>query len=255
VMPLHRKVLAGCVAILSAGALRADGTEEISALLARSLELRCGPEQCADLIEIRCQGTVIYPSPAGDRVVPLAILARPASVFRLETGAGADRRVRSLDGEQATETLAAGEPTQLDAASRAGLRRTLDADEAFLLGRARAGDLRLEGVEAAGPGAAPGRLPESGFVALKLLGSEGAPLRLVLPAGGGLPLRLEYEVVGGTGPAGAASEVYSDWRPVDGMLVPFEVTVWSGSTAVAVFKYDSVQVVRSPPAERPATPP
>ena len=191
--------LAGGVAFLLSGATLADGTDDIAALMARSLEVRCGPEQCADLIEIRRQGTVIYPSPSGDRVVPLAILARPASVFRLETGAGADRRVRSLDGEQATETHAEGEPTLLDAASRAGLLRTLDADEAFLLRRARAGELRLEGIEATGPGATPGRVPETGLVALRILGSEGAPLRLVLPAGGGLPLRLDYENAPGRG--------------------------------------------------------
>ena len=92
-------------------------------------------------------------------------------------------------------------------------------------------------------------------MAVDLIGPDGAALRVVLPADGGLPLRLDYSVAGPPGSSRGASEIYSDWRPVQGMLLPFEVTVWSAAAPVAVFRYEAVEVVRSPPAASPAAAP
>jgi hypothetical protein len=69
--------------------------------------------------------------------------------------------------------------------------------------------------------------------AIEFNDDTGQSAMLHLDANTGLPRTLTYEGVNVTGPPVMVQEEYADFRPVDGIQVPFKVTITQGGRTFA----------------------
>jgi hypothetical protein len=77
----------------------------------------------------------------------------------------------------------------------------------------------------------------------------GSLYRLVVPVGGGLPLRVDYQTTSATGEVHDYSDVFARWRIVDGLLFPAEVILFHETQAITAARYETISVIlASPPA-------
>ncbi len=217
--------------------------DEARNLLREVQRSRGGIDRMAQVVEIRRQGELVIATPEGERSIPLRVVVRSPGYLLFETGAGAEMVRREFKDGKAWEAEAGGQPRELSPGDAARLRDLVMVDEAFLVRSGLAGDLQITGVEDAGPGQVSPDLPAAGGRAVLLQNAAGAHYRLVLPAGGGLPLRVDYSVPGEQPDTRQAmSDVFVRWRVVEGLLFPAEVILYRDSRAVSAARYDSIEV-------------
>lgn len=68
--------------------------------------------------------------------------------------------------------------------------------------------------------------------------TDGPDIKIELEESSGLPFRKTYTTTGSRGATASIEELYEDWRVVDGLKVPFKITVQQNGKKVAE---DSVQ--------------
>lgn len=222
-------------------------------LLREAQRSRGGVTRMAQVVEIRRQGELVLATPDGERTIPLRVVVRPPGHLIFETGAGDDLVRREFKDGKAWDVLGDGQPRALSPEETARFPHLVMADEAFLVRSALAGDLRITGVEDAGPGQVPLDLPAAHGRAVLLQNAAGVGYRLVLPVGGGLPLRVDYSVPGDQPETEQAlSDVFTRWRVVKGLLFPAEVILYRDSRAISAARYSSIEVDLAP--ERPSPP-
>jgi hypothetical protein len=76
---------------------------------------------------------------------------------------------------------------------------------------------------------------------LEISAKEGETVKLQVDEKTGVPLKLSYQEAGPQGPA-AVDEVYSDWREVSGVRVPFAWTVMQGGQKYAEVKVQDYKI-------------
>jgi len=234
------------LAILPASALSAeDGTsaDEARELLEETLRSRGGVHEMGRVMEIKRQGELVIATAEGERRLPMSMTVRPPQDLMFESGEGEARVRREVIAGEGWETRGDGPRTGLDEAETAKLIGLSRVDEAFLARSALAGELEILGVEDAGPGQVDPELPAAAGRAIILRSPAGAEYRLVVPAGGGLPLRVDYRHGGESQQEDQLSDVFARWRIVDGLLFPAEVILYRGTQALTAGRYNEITVV------------
>ncbi|MCZ6600422.1 MAG: hypothetical protein O7A07_06240 [Acidobacteria bacterium] len=227
--------------------------KEAQDLLREAQRSRGGIVEMARVAEIRRQGELVLATSDGERIVPLRVVVRPPGHLVLETGAGDDLVRREFMDGKAWEVRSDGQPRELSPEEAARFRNLVMVDEAFLVGAALAGDLLITGVEDAGPGQVSLDLPAADGRAVLLQNTAGADYRLVLPVGGGLPLRVDYSLPGEQPDSEhALSDVFARWRVVEGLLFPAEVILYRDARAISAARYSTIEVELLP--ESPSSP-
>jgi hypothetical protein len=232
--------------------------QEARDLLQEAQRSRGGTAEMAQVAEIRRQGELVLATPDGERSIPLRVVVRPPGYLIFETGAGEDLVRREFVDGSGREVRDDGPPREFSPEEAARFGNLVLVDEAFLVRAALAGDLRITGVEDAGPGQVSLDLPAAEGRAVLLQNTAGAEYRLILPAGGGLPLRVDYSVSGEQPDSEQAlSDVFARWRVVKGLLFPAEVILFQGARAISAARYSSIEVDlvhESPPSPAVAQP-
>lgn len=223
-----------------------DETEPFIAL-ERLAAARGGVGLLDRLTQVRRKGILTVLNATGEQEMPISVFVQPPDQVRLETGAGDQIQIRVLDSTLAYQTVGRGAPVDLDVPGRDSLRRLALVDEAFLAGHARRGLLRVKGTEPAGDGQLPAEHESRGGTAIIIGVPTGSDVRLVVPVGGGLPVRMDYEMSDGRGGTRPASEVYRTWRVIEGIPFPFEIVLYVEGRAVTLLHYDTIEVSIDPP--------
>jgi hypothetical protein len=237
------------LATFSAGAVAADGdapVDEARQLLEETLRSRGGIHEMGRLMEIQRQGELVIATAEGEKRLPMLLTVRPPRDLMFESGEGEARVRREVIAGEGWETRGDGPRRQLDEAETAKLVRLSKVDEAFLARSALAGELDIIGVEDAGPGQVDPALPAAAGRAILLRGPNGAEYRLVVPEGGGLPLRVDYRYGGESEQDDELSDVFARWRIVDGLLFPAEVILYREAQALTAGRYEKITVVLDP---------
>jgi hypothetical protein len=187
----------------------------------------------------------------GEKHQRIEIEVEPPSRVRMVSGEAEDAVEQSVGPEGAFIRRGSGAPEPLGAAERGTLERILMTDEALLPLHALQGQVVILGVEAAGPGEVAPSLPAATGIAVRLADPAGSEMRLVVPEAGGFPLRLDYPRRTASGEEAWASDVYSDWRQVEGMSFPYQVFMFVGGQSPAMMRYETIEVELDPatPAE------
>ncbi|MFQ5766876.1 MAG: hypothetical protein ACE5ID_02705 [Acidobacteriota bacterium] len=206
------------------------------------LESRGGEASFGQLREIRRIGTLVVAVPGGEESMPFELTVRPPGHVRLSIGEGQDLVLKVLDPVHAYEVHGTAPESALTPLSRRSLQRAVRLDEAFLPYRTLHGSLEAVGVEEAGPGQLPAELVAAAGLAVKIREPDGSEIRLVLPPEGGLPRRVDYQARGEDGKMIPTSDVFRDWRVVDGMLFPFEVMLFVEQRGLMMVRYDKIEV-------------
>ena len=76
---------------------------------------------------------------------------------------------------------------------------------------------------------------------LEISSQDGESARLQVDEKSGMPLKLSYQEAG-TGGSGAVEQIYSDWREVGGVRLPFQWTVMQGGQRFADVKIQDYKV-------------
>jgi hypothetical protein len=224
----------------------AGSRAEASELLEETLRSRGGIEEMGRLTEIHRQGELVIATPQGEVRRPLLITVRPPEHMVFETGEGEEWVRRELESGDGWESRGESERTALSGEETATLMRLVQVDEAFLAHAALAGDLEILGVEDAGPGQVDPALPAAAGRAILLRTSDGSNYRLVVPDGGGLPLRIDYRYTDSSGTDEQISDVFARWRIVDGLLFPAEVILYRDGQALTAGRYETITVKTEP---------
>ena len=222
----------------------ADG--EARELLEETLRSRGGIEEMGRLAEVRRQGELVMATAQGEHRMPLLVVARPPHEMIFETGEGEEHVRREVTAGKGWETRGGGSRQELTGEQTARLLGLALVDEAFLVHSVLAGDLEISGVEDAGPGQVDPLLPAAAGRAVLLRSADGSRYRLVVPEGGGLPLRVDYDATGPSGEEQHFSEVFARWRIVDGLLFPAEIILFQGAQALSATRYETISVVLAP---------
>jgi hypothetical protein len=218
-----------------------------SKLLAKSiLEARGGVEEFGRLLEIRRIGTLTLATSQGEVSHAMRMTIRPPDRMIIETGEGSNLLRRVIAPGEAYQASGEQEPVEMDRESVDRLRHLMLVDEAFLPRNLLAGLLLAHGLEPAGPGEVPSGLPAAGGLAIMVRDPADVSYRLVVPEGGGLPLRLDYDSRGPDGELRNISDVFGAWREVDGLLFPFEIMMFQGGKGVAMVRYDRIEIDLAP---------
>jgi hypothetical protein len=220
--------------------------QEARALLHQVLEARGGVESFWRLAEVRRYGTLVIATSNGERSLALRMTVRPPDRLTLETGDGDELVRRTLGPSGAYQTTGGGEPVEIDASDTDHLRRLIRIDEAFLVRNALAGVLRPMDVGPAGPGQLPEDMEVVSGRSIRIRGPQGQDYRLVLPEEGGLPRRIDYASHGPEDEKRDVTDLFMDWRDVDGLLFPFETVMFEGGKARMLVRYDRVEVDLAP---------
>jgi zinc protease len=74
---------------------------------------------------------------------------------------------------------------------------------------------------------------------LEISSKDGESVRLEVDEKTGMPAKTSYQEAGGQGPV---SQIFADWRDVDGIRLPFEWTTMQGDKKFATVKIDSYKI-------------
>ena len=79
----------------------------------------------------------------------------------------------------------------------------------------------------------------AGAGALEISSKDGESVRLEVDENTGMPAKASYQEAGGQG---SVSQIFGDWRDVDGIRLPFEWTTMQGDRKFATTKIDNYKI-------------
>lgn len=215
-------------------------------LLQKALEERGGAAAMSGLLEIRREGELLTAQRDGEHLTPLVMMVRPPDTLFIETGSGEERYRQELEAGKGWETRGVEPRSPLGVDAAAMLRSLILVDEAFVLSAALAGTVEVVGVEEAGPGQVDVSLPAAYGRAVLLRGTGGREYRMVFPEGGGLPLRVDYQVTREDGTVEELSDVFARWTRTDGLLFPGEVVLFKAGRPVSAARFPTITLKMKP---------
>lgn len=193
------------------------------AIVARAIDAKGGLEKLRAVRTVTAKATTTVFTPQGTVKTDTVTYIEYPDRFRVEAALPMGRIVQVYAGGQAWidgPTGAQEAPPPVRDEFRASVQR----DVIPMLLRAAAGELRMRPLPAA---AEDGRAVE----AVELSAADLDPVRLYVEAGTGLILKQAYQTRGAGG-AETTEELFSDYRPVDGLTVAFKAVVRRGGATV-----------------------
>ncbi len=219
-------LLAGLAPALRGKGPAAASLEEI---LSRYYQARGGLDKLRALKGCRMSGTITLAEEG--LTLPLVVWRKRPDRLRVETTLAGQTSIQAFDGRQAwwlVPALAAEARAMPPERERFFRRQSRFADP--LVSWKEAGS-RLELLDGEADG---------GGSALKLTAANGREVLFAIDAASGL-LRASA-LPGNAGAEGAAEVLYGDWRPVDGLQMPFAIENRAGGRTRVRIVLDAVQI-------------
>ena len=222
---LARTTVAAAALIALASPAQAQTVDEI---VARNLEAKGGVQKLRETASVRLTGTATLQGQTG----PTLSLSKRPNMMRREITLGGQKLVQGYDGTTIWMALPNAPAQELPAGPQADLfKRNVEFDSAFLDWQKKGSKIELKGKETEG-----GRE----LIHLVLTPKDAPPLHYYLDAKTGLEAKVVMEV---KDPSikGALETRFSDYRSIDGRMIPFVMTQMLNGQQFAQIRVEKVE--------------
>lgn len=206
------------------------GAQTVDDLVARNLKAKGGAEKWRSIQTLKMSGTVT----ASGMDLPIVVLAKRPNLMRQEVTLQTGRIVQAYDGTRAwmVNPLRGVATPQVVTGPEAALARDQADFDGDLI------DYKAKGnrVELVGPETIDGRKVDH----LKVTRKNGTTRDIYLDADTGLDVRTSMTIDQNGQPLAITTDL-SDYRPVDGIMVPFSVEQRAGGTLLAQITIQHVE--------------
>jgi outer membrane lipoprotein-sorting protein len=224
------------VALLSSAAPAAAQT--VDELIARNLEARGGEEKLRALQTMRINGTVTVQG----MDVPITVMAKRPNLMRQEMQIQDKKVVTAFDGATAwmiNPMLGSGEPQEIIGPQAELTRDQSDFDGSLLDYRKKGHTVEL--VKGDGPQGTEKLEDGTAVYHLKVTRSNGRIQHYYLHADRGIEVKQSSEVEGPDGQKMLVEQELSDYREIDGIMVPHSVKSLMDGTPVVTMKVEKIE--------------
>jgi len=238
--PLHRTAAFVAAFFVSVGIAQAQvavppgapAGPTLDEIIAKNINSKGGLEKIKATTTVRMTGKLTALDPTGREVTgPMVVLAKRPNMMRRETTRGAERIVNGFDGTSLWMVVGNMPVQEAPASQAAYARQDAEFDSVFVDYRAKGAVILL-----AGKAAVDGKDAWH----LKVTKKGGPPQDYFLDAETGLEKKVSVAIDGGGNTATIVTEL-SDYRDVDGRMVPFMTRQIVDGTVRATIAMEKVE--------------
>lgn len=223
-----RAVLVSAI-LMAAAAAGAQTAEEI---VARNLEAKGGAEKLKAINSMKMTGRMTMQG----KTLPLVIYSKRPNLNRQEMTVGNFRVVNAFDGTTAwtVSPMTKMQPQALPPQAAEVMKASSEFDNALVDYKSKGHTVELVGTEKSG---------DTQVYHLKLTMKGGRVQHYYIDTKTGLEVRMaqEADAKGPGGPKGMLETIVSDYRPVDGIMMPHLVRQTVGTAVIGEMQIDKVE--------------
>ena len=216
------------VCAAAAGLAQAQTVDEI---IARNLQAKGGPEKWQSIQSVKMTGKMT----AQGAEMPLTVYAMRPNYNRQEITMPAGKAVQAFDGKTAwmmNPMMGIGTPQPIPGPAAEMARNSADFDGALINYKEKGSTVELVGRET---------LEGRDVYHLRVTAKGGTPQHYFLDAETGIELKMTAEVDPGNGQKQTISTVMSDYKPVNGVMIPHTVTQMADGKTLLRWTITSVE--------------
>lgn len=238
--PLHLTVAFMAAFLLPVGIVHAQAssapgastTPTLEEIIAKNISSKGGIERIKSTTTVRMTGRLTSKDPTGRELTgPMVVMAKRPNMMRRETTRGAERIVNAFDGTSLWMVVGANPVQEAPASQAAYARQDAEFDSVFVDYQAKGHAILL-----VGKAAVDGRDAWH----LKVTKKGGPSQDYFLDAETGLEKKMTVMIDGGGSSTAIVTEL-SDYRNVDGRMVPFMTRQIVDGTVRATIAMDTVE--------------
>jgi outer membrane lipoprotein-sorting protein len=227
--PLHPIAAFAAAIFLAAGAARAQTLDEIIAL---NLKSKGGIDKIKATTSVRMTGQIAATDPTGQqRKGTMTMLAKRPNMMRREAIVGGQKMVNAFDGNSLWMAVGSMPPQEAPGPQAAYAKQDAEFDSVFVDYKDKGNRIELMGKE---------KLGGSDAYRVRVTKKGGPPQDYYLDAATGLEKKISISLEQG-GTAMTIVTELSDYREVDGRMVPFAIRQLVNGTPTASTTIDKVE--------------
>ena len=214
---------------LAAGAASAQTLEQI---IAMNLQSKGGLDKIKSTTTVKMTGQMVAKDMNGqDTKGTMTMLAKRPNMMRRDATVGNQRMVNAFDGKSLWRSMGTMPPEEAPGPQAAYARQDAEFDSVFVDYKEKGNSIELVGNET---------LAGKPVYHLRVTKKGGPPQDYYLDGTTGLERRISMSVDQGGTPATVVTEL-SDYKEVDGRMVPFHIEQRVNGTVVATTTIDTVE--------------